>query len=137
MGNTSSRNGFGDNHNTYAWTMEVFNDSLFVGTLNVKRQFYTINPWEIVKNMTKGKITFMVGSDLLKVKSDGCEIWKTTDGNQWIQVVGNETIGLSNGFGDINNSGTRSITKYKFNDTDSLIIGTSNVITGCEIWKYQ
>jgi hypothetical protein len=131
------RNGFGDNRNIYAWTMKVFNDSLYIGTLNVKRDYISLSLKSIIKNMTKGGIVFMLVSDMAMKKGDGCEVWKTNDGTHWIQVVGNETSGPRNGFGDINNNGIRSMSVYQINDTNVLIIGTSNTVTGCEIWKYQ
>jgi len=136
-GENSSRNGFGDNHNIYAWTMTVFNDSLYVGTFNVKQEYISLNLKDTIENMTKEGIAFMLGSDMVKKKSDGCEVWKTSDGNHWIQVVGNETNGPGNGFGNVNNNGIRSMSIYQINSTDTLIIGTSNAVTGCEIWKYQ
>jgi hypothetical protein len=136
QGVNSSRNGFGDNHNVYAWTMSVFHDTLYVGTYNVIKEYIPVSFGKMFQNK-KGGIAFWVGSDMLKKKGDGCEIWKTVDGTNWVQVVGNETMGPGNGFGDINNNGARSIAIYQMNNEDALIIGTSNAMTGCEIWKYQ
>jgi hypothetical protein len=133
-----SGNGFGDNHNIYAWTMKVFNDSLYVGTFNVKREYISFSLKDMIKYiMTKGNLVYLLGSDLVTKKGDGCQIWKTDDGTHWIQVIGNETSGPGNGFGDVNNNGIRSMSVYQIQSTNSLIIGTVNAVTGCEIWKYQ
>jgi hypothetical protein len=133
----SSGNGFGDNHNIYAWTMKVFNDSLYVGTYNVKRENVSLSLKDIINYMTKKNIVYLLGSDFVTKKSDGCQIWKTSDGIHWIQDVGNETNGPGNGFGDVNNNGIRSMSVYQIKNTNELIIGTANAVTGCEIWEYQ
>ena len=149
----SSGNGFGDNHNIYAWTMKVFNDSLYVGTYNVKREYVSLSLKDIINYLTKKNIVYMLGSDFVTKKSDGCQIWKTSDGTHWIEAVGNETSGPGNGFGDVNNNGIRSMSEYQINQiwkrsdgthwtyeinsTNALIIGTANAVTGCEIWDYQ
>jgi hypothetical protein len=134
----SSGNGFGDNHNIYAWAMKVFNDSLYVGTFNVKRENISLNLKDMIKYiMKKGNLVYLLGADLVTKKGDGCQVWKTDDGTHWIQVVGNETSGPGNGFGDVNNNGIRSMSVYQIKNTNTLIIGTTNAVTGCEIWKYQ
>jgi len=134
----SSGNGFGDNHNIYAWAMKVFNDSLYVGTFNVKRENISLNLKDMIKDiMKKGNLVYLLGADLVTKKGDGCQVWKTDDGTHWIQVVGNETSGPGNGFGDVNNNGIRSMSVYQIKNTNTLIIGTTNAVTGCEIWKYQ
>jgi hypothetical protein len=147
----SSGNGFGDNHNIYAWTMKVFNDSLYVGTYNVKREYISLSLKDIINYLTKENIVYLLGSDFVTKKSNGCQIWKTSDGTHWIQDVGNETNGPGNGFGDINNNGIRSMAVYqidqgtgpkdgppgKYFSINALIIGTANAVTGCEIWEYK
>ncbi|VVB60761.1 Uncharacterised protein [uncultured archaeon] len=133
----SSGNGFGDNHNIYAWTMKVFNDSLYVGTYNVKRENISLSLKDLIKYIMKGNIVYTIGSDLVMKEGDGCQVWKTNDGDHWIQIIGNETNGLGNGFGDVNNNGVRSMSVYQIKNTNALIIGTINAVTGCEIWKYD
>jgi hypothetical protein len=132
-----SGNGFGDNHNIYAWTMKVFNDSLYVGTYNVKRENISLNLKDMIKYILKGNIVYTIGSDLVMKEGDGCQVWKTNDGDHWIQIIGNETSGLGKGFGDVNNNGIRSMSVYQIKNTNALIIGTINPVTGCEIWKYD
>jgi hypothetical protein len=117
--------------------MKVFNDSLYVGTYNVKRENISLSLKDMIKYITKGNIVFTIGSDLVLKKGDGCQVWKTNDGTHWIQVLGNETSGPGNGFGDVNNNGIRSMSVYQIKNTNALIIGTTNAVTGCEIWKYQ
>jgi hypothetical protein len=133
--------------------MKVFNDSLYVGTYNVKRDYVSLSLKDLIKYiMMNGNLVYLLGSDLVTKKSDGCQIWMTRDGTHWIQVVGSETSGPGNGFGDVNNNGIRSMSEYQTyyipdprNDidqgsrirTNALIIGTANAVTGCEIWKYQ
>ena len=134
----SSGNGFGDNHNIYAWAMKVFNDSLYVGTFNVKRENISLSLKDMIKYiMTKGNLVYQLGADLVTKKGEGCQVWKTDDGTHWIQVIGNETTGPGDGFGDTNNNGIRSMSVYQIKNTNTLIIGTTNAVTGCEIWKYQ
>ena len=152
VGWNRSANGFGDNRNIYAWTMKVFNDSLYVGTFNVKHEYISLSLKDMIKYIfTKGNLVYLLGSDLVTKKGDGCQIWKTDDGTNWIQVVGNETSDPGSGFGDVNNNGIRSMLVYQTrhywnpsdcislidNSTNALIIGTINAVTGCEVWKYQ
>jgi len=132
-----SGKGFGYSRNIYAWAMKVFNNSLYVGTFNVKQEHISFSLKDMFNYMTKKNIVYMIGADLVTKNGDGCQIWKTSDGIHWIQDVGNDTSGPGNGFGDVNNNGIRSMSAYLFNGTNSLIIGTTNAVTGCEIWKYQ
>jgi len=53
----------------------------------------------------------------------GGEIWKSSDGIKWTQV-------LKRGFGNPLNIGFWGMQKFK----DRLIIGTSNLLFGCQIW---
>ena len=63
--------------------------------------------------MMNGNLVYLLGSDLVTKKSDGCHSWMTHDGMHWIQVVGNEISGPGNGFGDVNNNGIRSMSEYQ------------------------
>jgi len=138
LGLNRSANGFGDTQNIYAWTMKVFNNSMYVGTFNVKHEYISFSLKDMIKNiLTRQNLVYLLGSDLVTKKGEGCQIWKTDDGTHWIQVVGNETSSPGNGFGDVNNNGIRSMVVYQIQGTNSLIIGTINAVTGCEVWKYQ
>jgi hypothetical protein len=118
--------------------MKVFNDSLYVGTFNVKHEYISFSLKDMIENiLTRQNLVYLLGSDLVTKKGEGCQIWKTDDGTHWIQVVGNETSSPGNGFGDVNNNGIRSMVVYQIQGTNSLIIGTINAVTGCEVWKYQ
>lgn len=114
-----SRDGFGNRNNRYAWSMEEFNNHLYVGTLNSTIGF----PGdceacdEIDLLMLPDKQPWGVGL------SEGSEIWRY-NGYSWEQV-------MDEGWGDIRNAGVRSMLVHE----GSLYAGATNVLSGCEVWK--
>lgn len=99
--------------NTYAWSMEVFQNQLYVGTFNGLYRLFT--------NMGMG-----------------CQLWRTSDGKNWNKVsLPNGITGYSkDGFGEPENYGIRKMVVYN----NELYIGTAaNIVLnkGCEIWKYD
>lgn len=98
-------------HNTYAWSANVFNGHLYVGTFNTNSIF---------------------GLD-----NSGCQLWKTVDGINWIKV---DCPG-GDGFGEEENYGIRSMAVYNSEmyiatATDAYQLNGPKV-QGCEIWKYD
>lgn len=118
-------NGFGDSKNIQIWSIEIFNESLYVGTLHADSGEYILRRnrllgWDIMLGKLKGS----------------AELW-SYDGTKWEQVVGDEAhqkdnVNPPNGFGDNYNWGFRTMKVYKNN----LYVGTINFETGCELWKY-
>jgi hypothetical protein len=108
---TGIDSGFGSHFNAAASVMKVYNDYLYVGTWNTP-----------------------IGG---KYQSDrnGCEIWRTTDGLKWEQVVGYQAPIINGGFGNPDNTGAWSIQIFN----DYLYVGTMNWdfsdIGGCEVWR--
>jgi hypothetical protein len=99
--------------NVYAWSMNVFQDRLYVGTFNANYRWFS-------------------------VLGMGCQLWRSDDGTLWEKVpLPNGTTGeYDNGFGKGDNYGIRTMVTYQ----DKLYVGTAtNVIedSGCEIWRYD
>lgn len=99
--------------NTYIWNMEVFQNQLYVGTFNSCYKFFS----------NKGM---------------GCQLWRTSSGENWTKVdlpSGFEGV-YQDGFGDPENYGIRTMAVYN----DELYVGTAaNLVldNGFEIWKYN
>jgi hypothetical protein len=104
--------GFGDDGNEYPWSMRVYNDSLYVGTSNVKSY-----------DLVFERVGFLKWTACIKEPIGGGELWRY-DGVNCEQIN-------SDGFGDQYNQGIREMIVYN----DKLIAGTMNAKTGCEIWK--
>lgn len=136
-----NEDGFGDSWNIYAWSMEEFNGSLYVGTINLRegceiwRASDGISWTKVVdggindkNNLGARKMT--VFQDHLYVSTwnliSGCEVWRTKDGLNWTQV--NE-----DGFGNPRNIAIRAFTEFK----DNLYAGTWNMINGYSLWRYD
>jgi hypothetical protein len=126
IGKSNTSNGFGDSKNIQMWSTEIFSNCIYIGTLNAESANFIFKRngffnWNIIVEMLKGQ----------------AEIW-SYNGKFWEQVVGNEAHLVNpdippNGFGDQYNWGFRSMKVYK----NSLIVGTINFATGCEVWKYD
>jgi len=109
--------GFGDPANKWMWSMQVVNDELWVGTLNV---------WPA---LVRGPLS-----------SDGCEIWRY-NGWWWRNVVGAWRGEMPGGFDDRGNVGARSMLEYP-PGSGTIYIGTwyfdlhdYEDFSGCELWK--
>lgn len=111
--------GFGNHYNKYAWSMEVCNGKLWVGTANTQIiDEYTISD------------------------HNGCEVW-SFDGSTWTAYI-KDTVGdFPNGFGKTYNIGARSMIEFP-QGSNKLFIGTFKLKDfnpfvpeeGCEVWKY-
>ena len=98
-------------HNTYAWSAEVFQDQLYIGTFNTNSVF--------------------------RFENAGCQLWRTSNGEDWEKV---ECPG-GDGFGENENYGIRCMVLYKdelyiATATDGYQLNGPNV-QGCEIYKYD
>lgn len=61
---------------------------------------------------------------------EGCEIWRSSDGIEWEQVVG-KNAEIKNGFNNPFNKAAWTAEIFK----DYLYVGTINWMEGCEIWR--
>jgi len=93
--------------NTYLWSMEVFQDQLYVGTFN--------SCYKFVSNA-----------------GIGCQLWRTKDGKSWEKVL----LPYGDGFGEKENYGIRTMAVYNnelYVGTAANIVHDK----GFEIWKYD
>jgi hypothetical protein len=98
--------GFGDSSNYAAWSVEIFNDYLYIGTANWKND-----------------------------NSGFCQIWRSSDGNNWEKVV-------DRGFRDFDTT-ERTHNRYAWTMEvykNYLYVGTYNNPTlyghkGCQLWR--
>jgi len=112
LGKKSNSAGFGHPKNARIWSMAVFNEQLYAGTGKGERTNFIIK-----------KNGFLNWTGTVEQKGQG-EVWIFNEDN-WDQI--NDP-----GFGDEYNIGLRSMHFYK----NSLIVGTINIKTGCELWEY-
>jgi len=131
--------GFGERNNLYAWSMEVFNGRLYVGTLNnidgpqIWRWDGAV--WEKVHSRdaastgNTGFRSMLVFNNRLYVSTvndtQGAELWRTADGTNW------EAVAMG-GFGDANNTSFRGLTIFK----KRLYLGVQNQSgPGGQMWR--
>ncbi len=153
-----NQDGFGARDNKYAFSMAVFRDKLYVGTLNIKRM--------------PGMIRFFTATTG-KRASNGAEVWRY-DGEEWTRVVdsgldshmnigvrkmvaGEECLWavtanhdqgmevwrtcdgdlweavIKGGFGDKNNTSGRGMGFFK----GHLYVGTENRKQGAQLWRTE
>lgn len=131
--------GFGNRWNLYAWSMEVFNDKLYVGTMNQKTGgeiwAYDGNQWQKVlqQNMRRtgntGFRSMIIFRGFLYTggtnDANGAELWRTADGVRWRKIV-------SGGFGDKNNESVRGVAIFQ----NKLYVGLQNASgSGAQLWR--
>lgn len=131
--------GFGNRHNLYAWSMQVFNGRLFVGTMNQTTGgeiwAYDGTQWERVlkqglrKTGNTGFRSMIVFRGFLYVggtnDAHGAELWRSADGVRWRRIV-------SGGFGDANNDSLRGVAIFQ----SRLYVGLQNASgTGAQLWR--
>jgi len=157
--------GFGTKWNIYAWAMEVYNNSLYVGTFNPNLeegcQLWRYNGFQWFKVDLPGEDGFgkkenygirkiveynhslYVGVTAnFRHNTEACEIWKY-NGEDWEPIIGEEG-NLGDGFGKLYNKYAWSMAVASDN---TLWVGTLNVqplsdgspfaTYGCEIWRYD
>ncbi len=118
-----NEDGFGNKHNIAIRGIEIFNDSLIVGTTNINNleNFSLELDHPTIKNLLAGKITI---ADLIysKLESDGCEIWAYN--GEWNPLV-------KKGFGNKNNLDCSVLIEFN----GYLYAGLWNHKEGCQIWR--
>lgn len=103
-----NEDGFGNKDNKYAWGMTVFNDELYVGTLNTEG-FELLNYFD---DISIGTV-------------DGCEVYRYDgSGTSWTQVA-------EEGVGNINNIGIRNMKTLK----GCIYAVTMNISDGMEVLR--
>ena len=141
----SNLNGFGERTNESLTALEGFNGQLFAGVTNYtygSTVWHTDDGanWQRVSEpgFTNAlSVTNAVLFDLIEFKgnlyagtgvwwNDGIagQVWRTSDGQSWTQVV-------DNGFGNPQNNGVVAFGKFQ----DLLYAATINNDTGLEIWR--
>ena len=130
--------GFGNINNFATRGICVYNNEVYIGT----DSFNTSKPIKIQDIITfiqhaLQKHTFESWAQYrYSLKSDGCEIWKYNDTSKELhQIVGNlPEANIGAGFGNTNNS----LASFLIEFNGKLYVGTdSNVIMGCEVWRYD
>ncbi|HEY3520541.1 MAG TPA: hypothetical protein VGK80_05805, partial [Rhodanobacteraceae bacterium] len=131
--------GFGNRYNLYAWSMQVFNGRLFVGTMNQQTGgeiwAYDGTQWQQVlkQNMRRtgntGFRSMIIFHGFLFTGGTndtyGAELWRTSDGVHWRKIV-------AGGFGDKNNESIRGVAIFQ----DKLYIGLQNASgSGGQLWR--
>ena len=113
--------GFGNMMNFYCWSLEVYDDVLYLGTFDAS-VFLRYLPAYIgpLPPPLSGLTQEMI--DLLMLGA-GADLWKTKDGLSWSPVT-------LTGFGDPNNYGFRTLKAAN----GGLYLGTSNPFWGCQVW---
>ncbi len=104
-----NQDGFGDRANKYAFSMAVYKDALYVGTLNIKKM--------------PGMFRFFSATSA-KRASNGAQIWRYTPEQGWKQVV-------KDGLGNPHNLGVRSLKVIG----ECLYGVTANHDDGMEVWR--
>ena len=138
-------NGFDDPNNWAVASMAVLGSYLYVGTWNAMDACEVWRSsdgttWEPVVGggaavdngfgdaySAHAFSTAVFGSDLYVGTSnwsDGCEVWRSSDGTTWNQIN-------TDGFGDAYNNGALSMAVF----WNSLYVGTGNNTDGCEVWR--
>lgn len=120
--------GFDNPSNTYAWRMEVFDNTLFVGTFDgAGISEGARNLFGTLLDETLGERESLRDQAYCGIASEnasGGDLWATEDGARWIPYS-------LDGFQDSHNYGIRSLIAT---DRD-LFVGTANPFYGTEIWK--
>ncbi len=135
--------GFGSDLTTITGGMAVFGGFLYVGAGNEKSgaQLWRTNDgenWTQVNNPGFGApnnravemVSVWQNQLYVSVKNTltGIEVWRSPDGAAWEQAN-------QDGFGDSSNSGSNSsLATAEF--LGDLYIGTSNAVTGGELWRF-
>jgi len=121
--------GFGVPYNRGPRGIEIFNNTLVLGTVNIfTNTFFEGNQsW----NIREFKELYFHYLDTENLESNGCEIW-SYNGSKWNQLVGNKPEAkTAAGLGSKNNSEVGFLIKFK----GYLYAGIRNDITGCQIWR--
>ena len=131
--------GFGNRFNLYAWSMQVFQDRLYVGTFNQTTggeiwaydgtQWLQVLQRSLPETGNEGFRSMIVFNGYLYAGTyntvAGAEVWRTPDGVHWTQLV-------ADGFGDTSNKAVRGVAVFQ----GQLYIGTQNEFgNGGQLWR--
>ncbi|MCU0630068.1 MAG: hypothetical protein MUF37_02805 [Methanoregulaceae archaeon] len=111
--------GFGNPFNLYAWSMEEYHGTLYLGTFDIGSlgQYIGDVPTDITP--------YISNQDLATTARylGGADMWKSSDGTNWVPVD-------LNGLGNPNNYGFRTMLA----SPEGFYVGTANPEDGCEVW---
>jgi hypothetical protein len=108
------RPGFNNSFNGYFWCMEVHDQWLYLGTSNISS---VILSWLLLDRFPdrSRRLFEQVGVDNIVKNQGGFELWRTSDGENWLPVH-------RNGFGTPYNIGIRNLVSTPY----GLFVGTAN-----------
>jgi hypothetical protein len=124
------RAGFGNPMNGYIWRMRVHEGVLYVGTCDISSfvPFSSVDTWpDHVKRLLDAR-----SLEKFLDRLGGCELWRTTDGDNWLPVT-------RNGFDNRYNLGVRALVSTPH----GLFVGTANpfgpqvAVRDGEGWRYE
>jgi len=122
--------GFGSKFNVGPRGIEVYNNSLIIGTAN-----YNVHDGNFIYGKSPRLMLFLYNLLIEKkysyenFKSEGCEIWSYND-TSWKQLIGDNGT-MPSGFGNKNTTEVGILIVYK----NYLYAGLRNEIEGCQIWR--
>ncbi len=124
------RAGFGNPMNGYIWRMRVHEGVLYVGTCDISSfvPFSSVDTWpEHLKRLLDPR-----SLEKFLDRLGGCELWRTTDGDNWLPVT-------RNGFDNRYNLGIRALVSTPH----GLFVGTANpfgpkvAVREGDGWRYE
>ena len=133
-----NQDGFGNSLNSIA-SLEVYDGQLYAGTWSNDygnhaaqiwratdgKNWYQVTPsWTVANGVVSDMQVFDSQLYVGIANDNGGEIWRSSNGSTWVRVVGG-------GFGDINNYAANSLAVF----SDTVIVATSNITSGVEIWS--
>ena len=124
------RAGFGNPMNGYIWRMRVHEGVLYVGTCDISSfvPFSSVDTWpDHVRRLLDPR-----SLEKFLDRLGGCELWRTTDGDNWLPVT-------RNGFDNRYNLGIRALVSTPH----GLFVGTANpfgpkvAVRDGDGWRYE
>jgi PKD repeat protein len=111
--------GFGNPLNLYAWSMEDYHGTMYLGTFDIG------SLGQYIGDLPDAVTPYMSNQDLATTAGylGGADLWKSSDGTIWLPVD-------LNGLGNPNNYGFRTMLATP----EGFFVGTANPGDGCEIW---
>jgi hypothetical protein len=97
--------GFGNVFNGYFWAMEVHDDWLYLGTMDssIWVRWLDVNAY----NEQVRAVVNKVGAENIVENESGCDLWRTSDGANWLPVT---RVGFDNRY----NLGVRNLTSTPY-----------------------
>jgi len=124
-----NNDGFGSIYNRAPRGIEIFNDSLIIGTANYNDECRLVMGKEYALRSIFSVYEGATNYDTFQ--SDGCEIW-AYNGSGWKVIVGNSEDAIAeSGFGNDKNLEVGFLKIFK----GYLYAGLRNEIEGCPLWR--